>query len=239
MCSPSRPAVLEAVAGHDFGQSWSLASRSQSCEPPPHHIPAQHEPTNSASVSQASLSDLETEDQTNTKPDHSPSLSECDPASSLGHTDSLFISDTLPQVHTDHECQDSFDDDDSMSEGSSGTAVMVGHPCSDEEDTAERRWRRAEQRGNDIRRASAPPCPRAVGTEGYLKVLVVSVPLSLRCSMLHHDCFNQVIIFACGPVQHIRWWQQQPCSCTAVLTDLMTCHEVACPCLLCCCFSSP
>ena len=129
-------------------------------------------------MSQPSLSDLQTEDQANTKPDHSPSVSESDPASSLGHTDSVFIPDTLPRVQIDHEYQGSLDDDDSMSEGSSGTAVMVGHPCSDEEDTAERRWRRAEQRGNDIRRASAPPCPRAVGTEGYLKVIVVSVPFN-------------------------------------------------------------
>ncbi|KAL0048569.1 hypothetical protein WJX82_006030 [Trebouxia sp. C0006] len=37
----------------------------------------------------------------------------------------------------------------------------------------QQQWRLAEQRGNDIRRARAPPCPKAVGPDCFLKVIVV------------------------------------------------------------------
>lgn len=125
----------------------------------------------SAIASQASSpSELQTDGQNNNEHIPLPSLSGSDLSSSLIGTDTHVSSSTVQANLRD---DDSFDNDDSMSEQSSGTAVMVGHPCSDEEDTAERRWRLAEQRGNDIRRASAPPCPKAVGTEGYLKVIVV------------------------------------------------------------------
>ncbi|KAL0043126.1 hypothetical protein WJX79_009877 [Trebouxia sp. C0005] len=84
-----------------------------------------------------------------------------------------FSPEGLPPLHTAMEDRD-YNDGDSMSVASAGTAVMVGHPGSDEEeDTAERRWRLAEQRGNDIRRARAPPCPKAIGPDCFLKVIVV------------------------------------------------------------------
>ena len=98
-----------------------------------------------------------------------------------------FSPEGLPPLHTAMEDRDfNYNDSDSMSVTSAGTAVMVGHPGSDEEeDTAERRWRLAEQRGNDIRRARAPPCPKAVGTDCFLKVIVVSSSLLLYWHAAH------------------------------------------------------
>ena len=112
-----------------------------------------------------------------------------------------FAPEGLPPLHTAMEDRDyNYNDSDSMSVTSAGTAVMVGHPGSDEEeDTAERRWRLAEQRGNDIRRARAPPCPKAIGPDCFLKVIVVSYSASwsacyapnshfiLLCICTHHD----------------------------------------------------
>lgn len=112
-----------------------------------------------------------------------------------------FAPEGLPPLHTAMEDRDyNYNDSDSMSVTSAGTAVMVGHPGSDEEeDTAERRWRLAEQRVNDIRRARAPPCPKAIGPDCFLKVIVVSSSASwsacsaltphstLLCICTHHD----------------------------------------------------
>lgn len=180
-CSPPTPAVLEAVADTSPEQSWSLASglsptaaasESVSSTSLSHNAPA--EASSSAVASKASTHSVQQSDGQNTT-EHIPlpSLSGSDLSSTLIVTDALVSPDPLPELQTNLGENDSFDNDESMSEQSSGTAVMVGHPCSDEEDTAERRWRLAEQRGNDIRRASAPPCPKAMGTEGYLKVVVV------------------------------------------------------------------
>lgn len=181
-CSPPRAAVLEAVAGTATEQSWSMASglsrTPQAPESPassslsvdsdaPADIPGLA--TGTQACLQGGLEAVVQNGQFS-----SPSLSTSELPMSSVQTSSLVNPGPLPCLLTDLRDDDSFDDDESMSEESSGTAVMVGHPCSDEEDSAERRWRQAEQRGNDIRRASAPPCPRAMGTEGYLKVIVVS-----------------------------------------------------------------
>lgn len=69
---------------------------------------------------------------------------------------------------------------DAMSETSTDTHIVVPHPGSDEEDSAERRWRLAEQRGNDIRRARSVPSPRFQGTSSFLNVIVVCF-----CNSLH------------------------------------------------------
>ncbi|KAL3141918.1 hypothetical protein ABBQ32_004572 [Trebouxia sp. C0010 RCD-2024] len=179
--SPPRAAVLEAVAGTATEQSWSMASglsrTPQAPESPassslsvdsdaPADIPGLA--TGTQACLQGGLEAVVQNGQFS-----SPSLSTSELPMSSVQTSSLVNPGPLPCLLTDLRDDDSFDDDESMSEESSGTAVMVGHPCSDEEDSAERRWRQAEQRGNDIRRASAPPCPRAMGTEGYLKVIVV------------------------------------------------------------------
>ena len=81
--------------------------------------------------------------------------------------------------------------EDNMSEASSDSHIIVTHP--DEEDSAERRWRLAEQRGNDIRRAQSVPSPRVQGTSSYLKVMVVcqSSPASWQvCVTITHDARN-------------------------------------------------
>ena len=101
-----------------------------------------------------------------------------------------------------------------MSESSSGTAVIVPHPdgSDTEEDTEERRWRLAEQRGNDIRRARAPPCPKEVGRECFFKVIVVSA-----CSATCLCCTIGMI--SCCP-QSGLWHVQATAlhrSCTAIL----------------------
>lgn len=75
--------------------------------------------------------------------------------------------------------------EDNMSEASSDSHIIVTHP--DEEDSAERRWRLAEQRGNDIRRAQSVPSPRVQGTSSYLKVMVV-------CLHLHHRKLTQAAV---------------------------------------------
>lgn len=74
---------------------------------------------------------------------------------------------------------------DAMSESSTDTHIIVPHPGSDEEDSAERRWRLAEQRGNDIRRARSVLSPRFQGTTTYLKVIVVCVPPLLYLLRVH------------------------------------------------------
>lgn len=174
--------MLEAVAGTATEQSWSIAS-GLSRTPQAPESPASSSliqvtegpaviPGLAPGTQACSQGGLEADDQSGQL--SSPSLSGSELPMSSVQTSSLVDPGPLPRLQTDLRDDDSFDDDESMSEESSGTAVMVGHPCSDEEDSAERRWRQAEQRGNDIRRASAPPCPRAVGTEGYLKVIVVS-----------------------------------------------------------------
>lgn len=192
-CSPPRPAVLEAVAATSPEQSWSTASGLSSLAgtsaSPFHSSSSQHtDPQADVSASQAfSHSDLQADGQNDTEQLPLPSLSGSDLPSSPIRAHTHVPPGPLPHLQTDLRDDDSFDNDDSMSEESSGTAVMVGHPCSDEEDTAERRWRLAEQRGNDIRRASAPPCPKAVGAAGYLKFIVVSCSLpipSLHASKL-------------------------------------------------------
>ena len=69
---------------------------------------------------------------------------------------------------------------DAMSETSTDTHIIVQHPDSDEEDSAERRWRLAEQRGNDIRRARSVPSPKFQGTSTYLKIIVVRLQLYIQ-----------------------------------------------------------
>lgn len=174
--------MLEAVADTSPEQSWSLASalsptaaasESESTASLSQNAPAEASDSAVASTYSAQQSD----DQNTIEHLPFPSLSGSDLSSPLIGTDDLVSPGPLPHLQTNLGEDDSYDNNDSMSEQSSGTAVMVGHPCSDEEDTAERRWRLAEQRGNDIRRASAPPCPKAMGTEGYLKIVVV------RCCM--------------------------------------------------------
>ena len=182
LCSPPRAAVLEAVAGTATEKNWGMASglsrtaqapKSPSSSSLSQHTEASADISHVATGSQAcSQNDPEADVQNSQL--SSPSLSGSELPMSSVQTSSLVDPGPLPRLQTETTASDSFDDDESMSEESSGTAIMVGHPCSDEEDSAERRWRRAEQRGNDIRRASAPPCPRAVGMEGYLKVIVVS-----------------------------------------------------------------
>ncbi len=134
-----------------------------------------------------------------------PSFSSTDSLASSVTSGSMFTSEALPPVHTNIEDGEyNYDDGDSMSESSSGTAVMVTHPCSDEEDTAERRWRLAEKRGNDIRRARAPPCPKGVGTDCFLKVIVVSCFLACK-TCLQYNRLTPVTCITCI-VQHLTLW---------------------------------
>ena len=173
------------------------ASESPSSNPLSQNTDAPAEASGSAIASQAfSPSELQSDGQNNNEHIPLPSLSGSELSSSLIRTNTPVSPGPLLQLQADLRDNDRFDNDDSMSEQSSGTAVMVGHPCSDEEDTAERRWRLAEQRGNDIRCASAPPCPKAGGTEGYLKVIVVRrcllsyqtmLSYMMRVCWLHHN----------------------------------------------------
>lgn len=178
-CSPSRPAALEAVVGIFPEQTWSMASglslTPQASESPSSSSLSQNTEALEASGSAvtSSPSELQSDGQNNNEHIPLPALSASDLSSSLIGTNTPDSPGPLLHLQADSRDDDIFDNDDSMSEQSSGTAVMVGHPCSDEEDTAERRWRLAERRGNDIRRASALPCPKAVGTKGYLKLIVV------------------------------------------------------------------
>lgn len=210
-CSPPRSAVLEAVVDPSPEQSWSMASglsrTARASESPSSSALSQNreapaEAPGPAMASQAaSPSELQTDGQNNNEHIPLPSLSGSDLSSSLIGADTHI---SPSPVQADLRDDDSFDSDDSMSEQSSGTAVMVGHPCSDEEDTAERRWRLAEQRGNDIRRASAPPCPKAVGTKGYLKVIVVRrcLPVIPSHTAVHcgnrRGCFGHTIVLVCS-----------------------------------------
>ena len=140
---------------------------------------AQADVSSSAAVSEAASPGRLQGDDPHPEPEQSPE-SESDLFSSSEDRDDFSAPAHLPQLHTGLADQDGLDNDDSMSVGSSDTGVMVDeHACTDEEDTAERRWRRAEQRGNDIRRASTSIRPRAAGLEGYLKVIVVSPPSCL------------------------------------------------------------
>lgn len=226
--SPSRPAVLEAVAGTSPEQSWSMASglsrTARAAEIPSssflsENTEAPEDASASTIASQiSSPNELLSDGQNSTEHIPLPSLSGSDLSSSLIRTNTHVPTGPLQHLQTDLRDNDSFDNDDSMSEQSSGTAVMVGHPCSDEEDTAERRWRLAEQRGNDIRRASAPPCPKAVGTEGYLKVIVVrrwlpvlsshTVTQRMRFCWSHHisDRPSEVTCVACHEVPKPQFW---------------------------------
>ncbi|DBA76352.1 TPA: hypothetical protein ACH3X1_010063 [Trebouxia sp. C0004] len=168
--SPSRPAVLEAVDGSSPQQQWNLSGSLSFSE-----MQMYQRPSSLASASEGDDS------ETLFSPAASQTAQVADGTSPAGADASsvaagnTFSPEALPPLHTAMEDRDyNYNDGDSMSVTSAGTAVMVGHLGSDEEeDTAERRWRLAEQRGDDIRRARAPPCPKAVGTDCFLKVIVV------------------------------------------------------------------
>lgn len=152
-CSPARPVVLEAVESSSPRSDWDPPS--EALPPLPEHNPAE---------SSTYLTSLDNES--------APSLAtEVTP-------DSYFLAQStrtpfdlgLPSDSPFHS--DDFEGD-AMSETSTDTHIVVPHPGSDEEDSAERRWRLAEQRGNDIRRARSVPSPRFQGTSSFLNVIVV------------------------------------------------------------------
>ena len=185
--------VLEAVSGTSPTQQWDLSSsfspsKSQSTQSSAHGSISRSSESTSFPVANLYAEAVDV-----------VSLSDSAPTASSATTGSASSPETLPPIHTAVEEEAyNYDDGDNMSEDSSGTAVIVGHPCSDEEeDSAERRWRRAEQRGNDIRRARAPPCPKAVGTECFLKAIVVS-------SLYHSPVLSICASFAPQMYVHIQ-----------------------------------
>lgn len=201
-CSPSRPAVLEAVDGSSPQQQWKLSS-SLSCS----ELQMYQHPSSLASASEGDDSG------THFSPAASQTAQVADATSPSGADASsitasnTFAPEGLPPLHTAMEDRDyNYNDSDSMSVTSAGTAVMVGHPGSDEEeDTAERRWRLAEQRGNDIRRARAPPCPKAVGPDCFLKVIVVSPCLPLYWHAAHSKLSSFYSALAPTGIQEHNW----------------------------------
>ncbi|DBA78230.1 TPA: hypothetical protein ACH3X2_008186 [Trebouxia sp. C0005] len=166
--SPSRPAMLEAVDGSSPQQAWNLSSSLSSSE-----VQMYQRPSSLASASEGDDSENHFSPAASQTAQVAAATSPSAADASSVVEGNTFSPEGLPPLHTAMEDRD-YNDGDSMSVASAGTAVMVGHPGSDEEeDTAERRWRLAEQRGNDIRRARAPPCPKAIGPDCFLKVIVV------------------------------------------------------------------
>jgi len=197
-CSPSRPAVLEAVDGSSPQQQWNLSSSLSSSE-----MQMYQRPSSLASASEGDDSGTHFSPAASQAAQVADATSDADASSvAAGNT---VPPEGLPPLHTAMEDRDyNYNDSDSMSVTSAGTAVMVGHPGSDEEeDTAERRWRLAEQRGNDIRRARAPPCPKAIGPDCFLKVIVVSSSVSL--SACYALILHFILLCICTVFQEHKW----------------------------------
>lgn len=166
--------MLEAVDGSSPQQAWNLSSSLSSSE-----VQMYQRPSSLASASEGDDSENHFSPAASQTAQVAAATSPSAADASSVVEGNTFSPEGLPPLHTAMEDRD-YNDGDSMSVASAGTAVMVGHPGSDEEeDTAERRWRLAEQRGNDIRRARAPPCPKAIGPDCFLKVIVVSSSLLL------------------------------------------------------------
>jgi len=192
---------LEAVDGSSPQQQWNLSSSLSSSE-----MQMYQRPSSLASASEGDDSGTHFSPAASQAAQVADATSDADASSvAAGNT---VPPEGLPPLHTAMEDRDyNYNDSDSMSVTSAGTAVMVGHPGSDEEeDTAERRWRLAEQRGNDIRRARAPPCPVAIGTDCFLKVIVVSSSLLRYWHATHSNSLSSLYpAFAFTVIQEHKW----------------------------------
>ena len=187
-CRPSRPVALEAVDAQPAQQQKDGTDSSSSTESamlaPDSHLQAPQELGPALAAQPNTLQTVQSGDVQVLQQQNHPSavVSGSDSATS----DSLYAPEDLPPLPTSPDYGGySYSDEDDMSQSSSNTAVMVENPCSDEEDNAERRWRLGVQRQDDIRRAQAPPCPRAEGTERFLKVIVVR----------HHHSSDSCLLF--------------------------------------------
>lgn len=154
--SPARSVRLEAIGPSSSASDLRLPSVT---------LPAYDQPE--SSTQQANEDD---EAEPSHSPSHPSSAAETSADSFLlaqtSHTPfDLGLPSDSPFASDDYE-------GDAMSESSTDTHIVVPRP-GNEEDSAERRWRLAEQRGIDIRRASSVLSPRFQGTTSYLKVIVV------------------------------------------------------------------
>ena len=201
-CSPSRPAVLEAVDGSSPQQQWNLSSSLSSSE-----MQTYQRPSSLASASEGDDSEIHFSPAASQTAQVADATSPPGADASSVAAGNTFSPEGIPPLHTATEDGGyNYNDGDSMSETSAGTAVMVGHPDDEEEDTAERRWRLAEQRGNDIRRARAPPCPVAIGTDCFLKVIVVSSSLLRYWHATHSNSLSSLYpAFAFTVIQEHKW----------------------------------
>lgn len=176
-CSPARSVRLEAIGPSSSASDLRLPSVT---------LPAYDLPE--SSTQQANVDD---EAEPSHSPSHPSSAAETSADSFLlaqtSHTPfDLGLPSDSPFASDDYE-------GDAMSESSTDTHIVVPRP-GNEEDSAERRWRLAEQRGIDIRRASSVLSPRFQGTTTYLKVIVVCIcahglACPMQCSTSLHALF--------------------------------------------------
>ena len=183
--SPARPVVLEAVESSSPKSDWNAPITALPLLP-------QHDPVESSThltpVNHESAPSLATDSL-----DHEPTPSL---ATEVTPDSSFLAQSTRTRFDLGLASDSPFNSDDfegdAMSESSTDTHIVVPHPGSDEEDSAERRWRLAEQRGNDIRRARSVPSPRFQGTSSFLNVIVVCFSIFLR--MLPVLCQVQLLL---------------------------------------------